>query len=199
MALVLSHMKGTWEHSSPKSLNVYVIQSNCEQQLAAKTYSASVVDWATVDCLRRSQKLISTRSRFPINSTPCKVGIRKTKKRKERGRWVPKTELRSVSKIPEDPLDGLLMWSPRWCLNIGAQKHRKLDVQHHYRQVQEGADHAPVLLLVHRRFVLVRVERCSRTHQCQQGLWVIHIELLEDAIRVIGLMHKGSFLRLLDL
>jgi hypothetical protein len=52
MALMLSHMIGTWEHSSPKSLNVYVIQSRCEQELAAPTYSASVVDWATLDCLR---------------------------------------------------------------------------------------------------------------------------------------------------
>jgi hypothetical protein len=44
MALMLSHMRGTWEHSSPKSLSMYVIQSSCEQQLAAATYSASVVD-----------------------------------------------------------------------------------------------------------------------------------------------------------
>jgi hypothetical protein len=44
MALMLSHMRGTWEHSSPKSLSVYVIQSSCEQQLAAATYSTSVVD-----------------------------------------------------------------------------------------------------------------------------------------------------------
>jgi hypothetical protein len=44
MALVLSHMRGIWEHSSPKSLSVYVIQSSLEQQLAASRYSASVVD-----------------------------------------------------------------------------------------------------------------------------------------------------------
>jgi hypothetical protein len=37
MAPVLSHMRGTWEHSSPKSPSVYVIQSSCEQQLAAAT------------------------------------------------------------------------------------------------------------------------------------------------------------------
>jgi hypothetical protein len=30
MALVLSHMRGTWEHSSSKSLSVYVIQSSYE-------------------------------------------------------------------------------------------------------------------------------------------------------------------------
>jgi hypothetical protein len=44
MALVLSHMRGTWEHYSPKSLSVYVIQSSWEQQLAATTYSAYMVD-----------------------------------------------------------------------------------------------------------------------------------------------------------
>jgi hypothetical protein len=44
MALVLSHMRGTWEHSSPKSFSVYVIQNSCEQQLTATTYSAFVVD-----------------------------------------------------------------------------------------------------------------------------------------------------------
>jgi hypothetical protein len=56
MALVLSHMRGTWEHSSPKSLIVYVIQSSCDQQLAIATYSASVVGWATLDYLREAQE-----------------------------------------------------------------------------------------------------------------------------------------------
>jgi hypothetical protein len=58
---------------------------------------------------RGTQKLTIPRSRLPINSTPRKVGIWKPKKRKGRGHRVPKTELRSVSKIPEDPLDGLPM------------------------------------------------------------------------------------------
>ena len=35
------------EKSKPKSRKVAIIQSNCEQQLAATTYSASVVDRAT--------------------------------------------------------------------------------------------------------------------------------------------------------
>jgi hypothetical protein len=56
LALVLSHMRGTWIHSSPKSLNVNVIQSSCEKQLVASTYSASVIDWATLDCLREDQE-----------------------------------------------------------------------------------------------------------------------------------------------
>jgi hypothetical protein len=55
MALVLSTRSGTWVYSSPKSLVVYVIQRSWEQQLATTTYSASVVDWATLDCLREDQ------------------------------------------------------------------------------------------------------------------------------------------------
>jgi hypothetical protein len=55
MALVLIHWCGTWVYSSPKSLMVYEIQRSWEQQLAAATYSASVVDWATLDCLREDQ------------------------------------------------------------------------------------------------------------------------------------------------
>jgi hypothetical protein len=55
MALVLSHWSGTWVYSSRTSLMVYEIQGSWEQQLAAATYSASVVDWATVDCLREDQ------------------------------------------------------------------------------------------------------------------------------------------------
>jgi hypothetical protein len=34
---------------------VYVIQRSWEQQLVAAAYSASVVDWATFDCLREDQ------------------------------------------------------------------------------------------------------------------------------------------------
>jgi hypothetical protein len=55
MALVLSHWSGTWVYSSPKSLMVCVIQRSWEQQLAAATYSTSIVDWATLDCLREDQ------------------------------------------------------------------------------------------------------------------------------------------------
>jgi hypothetical protein len=35
---------------------VYVIQSSWDQQLAAATYSASMIDWATFDCLRDDQE-----------------------------------------------------------------------------------------------------------------------------------------------
>jgi hypothetical protein len=75
MALVLSHMRGTWEHSSPKSLIVYVIQSSCEQQIATTTYSTSVVDWATLDCLREDQET----SEDPRNWQVPEVDFRSTR------------------------------------------------------------------------------------------------------------------------
>jgi hypothetical protein len=74
MALVVSHVRGTWDHSSPKSLNVYVIQSSCVQQLAVATYSTSVVDWATLDCLREYQET----SEEPINWQVPEVDFRST-------------------------------------------------------------------------------------------------------------------------
>jgi hypothetical protein len=75
MELVLSHMRGTWEHSSPKSLSMYVIQSSCEQQLAAATYPAYVVDWATLDCLREDQET----SKDPKNWQVPEVYFRSTR------------------------------------------------------------------------------------------------------------------------
>jgi hypothetical protein len=57
MALVLSHMKGTLSNLTPKSLMVCTIQRICEQQLAAATYLASVVDCATKDCFQEDQQM----------------------------------------------------------------------------------------------------------------------------------------------
>jgi hypothetical protein len=56
MELVLSQRSGIWVHSSPKSLKVYEIHNSWEQQLTTATYSASVVDWATLDCLREDHE-----------------------------------------------------------------------------------------------------------------------------------------------
>jgi hypothetical protein len=75
MALMLSHMRGTWEHSSPKSLIVYVIQRSYEKQLVAATYSTSVVDWATLDCSREDQET----SEEPKNWQVPEVNFRSTR------------------------------------------------------------------------------------------------------------------------
>jgi hypothetical protein len=57
MALMLSHMRGTLSNLTPKSLIVCTIQRICEQQLAAATYSASVVDCATENYFQKDQQM----------------------------------------------------------------------------------------------------------------------------------------------
>jgi hypothetical protein len=92
-----------------------MIQSSYEQQLAVATYSASVVDWATLDCLREDQETSEDpkswqvpKVDFLLTRHPTKSASEKLRSEREEDR-VPKTELMSVSKIPEDPLDGLPM------------------------------------------------------------------------------------------
>src|SRR5579859_5982594 len=50
MALSLSHKRGIFVCSQPKSLRVCFIQSSWAQQAPAATYSASAVDKATLFC-----------------------------------------------------------------------------------------------------------------------------------------------------
>ena len=140
MALVLLQSKGTRLNSNPKFLRVAIIQSSWEQQVAAATYSTSVVDWATLDCLREDQdtredtkKLISLQSGLPLNMTPSIIRIGIPAKRKRGGGQKPKTELRCETKVPEDPLDGLTMRHARRRLKARAQADCELDVRSRHR------------------------------------------------------------------
>jgi hypothetical protein len=56
MALVHSQSKDSCENPKPKSRNVAIIQSSGEQQLVTTTYSASVVEWETLNYLREDQE-----------------------------------------------------------------------------------------------------------------------------------------------
>jgi hypothetical protein len=142
-----------------------VIQSSCEQQLAVVTYSASVVDWATLDCLREDQEA----SEDPKNWQVPEVDFR------SRRHTAKSASEKLISERKEDaeyqrPISGMYRRYLKICLTACAQTYRKLDVRPHRCHVQEGAHHALVLLLVHGLYVLVRVERCSCTHWCKQGL-----------------------------
>jgi hypothetical protein len=83
MALVLSHMRETLSNLTPKSHMVCTIQRIYEKQIAAATYSTSVVDCIAEDCFREDQqmredpKMISLRSVLSVNPTTCKISIRK--------------------------------------------------------------------------------------------------------------------------
>jgi hypothetical protein len=50
-------MRRTLSNLTPKSLMVCTIHRILEQQLAAVTYSASVVDWTTEDYFQEDQQM----------------------------------------------------------------------------------------------------------------------------------------------
>jgi hypothetical protein len=114
---------------------------------------------------RGSQELASPRSGLPIQPTPGKIRVRKTMKRQRRRRGVPKTEVGSVTQVPEYALNRLLMRSPWRRLKMSARTYRELEVRPRRHQVEELHDHAPVLLLVHVFTFLIHIKSCSRTHR----------------------------------
>ena len=82
---------------------------------------------------------------------------------------------------------------------MSAQTHNKLNVWPRHRQVEKGADHAPVLLLIHGFSVLVRIQDCRGTHRCRQQFGVVHAKLLDDVLGILALVHKRPIHLLLDL
>jgi hypothetical protein len=86
---------------------------------------------------RRTQKLASPRSALPIQPTPYKIRIRKTKKRQRRGRGLPKADVENVTQVPKNSLHCLPVRSPRRRLKTSAQTYRELDVRSCRFQVEE--------------------------------------------------------------
>jgi hypothetical protein len=205
MALVLSHWSGTWVYSSPKSLMMYEIQSCWEQQLAAATYSASVVDCATLDCFREDQDTKEEPKNWQVpevdflsNRHSAKSASQKPWSAKEEDAEYQRTKS-GVTQVPENSLHHFLIRSPRRRLKTSAQTYQELDVRPRRRQVEEWPDHAPVLLLVHVFTFLVHIKSCSRTHRCCHSLGILHLELPHNVLGVLSLVHKCFFLWLLDL
>jgi hypothetical protein len=148
---------------------------------------------------RRSQKLASPKSGLPIQPTPGTIRVWTIMKHQRRRRGVPKAEVGSVTQVPKYALDRLPMRSPWRRLKTSAQTYRELDVWSHRRQVEEWPDHAPVLLLVNVFTFLIHIKSYSRTHRRRHGLAVLHLELPHNVLGVLSLVHKYSFLWLLDL
>jgi hypothetical protein len=176
MALVLSHWSGTWVYSSPKSLMVREDQDTKEDP---KNWQVLEVDFLS--------------NRHPTKSTSEKPWSAKEEDAEyQRPIW-------SVTQVPENLLHCLPMRSPRRRLKMSAQTYRELDVRPHRYQVKEWPDHASVLLLVHVFTFLIRIKSCNRTHRRRHSLGVLHLELPHNVLGVLSLVHKCSFLWLLDL
>lgn len=67
-----------------------------------------------------------------------------------------------------------------------------------HSQVQEGANHAPILL-VHGLTILIDIKSRHGGHGRRKRLGLAPIKLLQDAVSILALMHNGPVLDLLDL
>ena len=66
----------------------------------------------------------------------------------------------------------------------------ELNVRSGRRQVQERANHAPVLLLVHRLAIQVRIKRRRCADRSRLRRQVADVELPQQVSSVLGLMDK---------
>jgi hypothetical protein len=66
-------------------------------------------------------------------------------------------------------------------------------------QVQEGADHDPVLLLVHKLAVPISVQSRRDGHGRRMRIGLAHVKRLQAILGVFALVHKCPILCLLDL
>ena len=84
---------------------------------------------------------------------------KKAYQNQRRIRRIPKTKFRGEFQIPEDVFHHLPVGGSRRSLVLRTKADAELNVRPRRRQVQEGADHDPVLLLVHHLAVQVLIKR----------------------------------------
>jgi hypothetical protein len=125
----------------------------------------------------KSQKLTSPRSRLELQTSTCKISIRVTAQRHNRRRGVPHTKLRSEKHVPHNLLHSLSVRCEWECLETSVQTHCDVYVRPRRSQVQERANHAPLLLLVHGLVVLIGIKRRRGEHRRQKRLILTHVEL----------------------
>jgi hypothetical protein len=87
----------------------------------------------------------NTRSALLVNPTPREISIEKPNKiKRRRRRRISNPKLRSVFEVPKDSLNYRRCEECEEDLNR-AQAHDELNVLPCHREVQEGANHAPIL------------------------------------------------------
>jgi hypothetical protein len=104
------------------------------------------------------------RSALSVNTTSSKISIQKANKIQQEGSIIPNLKLKSLFEIPEDSLNCLTMRSAWRSLKACTQAHDELDVRPCRCEVQEGADHAPVLSLIDCVIIFIGIHCCCRTH-----------------------------------
>jgi hypothetical protein len=84
-------------------------------------------------------------------------------------------------------------------LEPSTQTHDKVYDRPCRRQVQKGADHAHLLLLVHGPTVLIGIQGRCGGHGRRKRLGLKHVKLLSDILRAFALVHKCPILGLHEL
>jgi hypothetical protein len=93
--------------------------------------------------------MASHRSVLSVNPTTHRINIRKANKIQRRRSRISNLKLRSVFEISEISLNYRLMQRVWGSLKACTQPHSELNVRLCHCEVQEGADHALILSLVH--------------------------------------------------
>jgi hypothetical protein len=122
--------------------------------------------------------MASLKSALSVNPTTRKISIGKTNKIQRRRSGILNPKLRGVFEILENPLNCHLMRRAWGSLKARAQLHGKLNIQSYRCEVQEGADHAPVLSLVHSLAIFIWTKRGCGAHRSRHWLEFRHVELL---------------------
>jgi hypothetical protein len=122
--------------------------------------------------------MTSTKSALSVNLTTRKINIEKTNKIQRRRSRIPNSKLECVFEIPKNPLNGRPMQRVWGSLKARTQTHNELNVWSCRREVQEGANHSPILPLVNSLTIFIWTKRRSSANQSRDGLELRHIELL---------------------
>jgi hypothetical protein len=131
--------------------------------------------------------------------TSHKISARILTQRQDERRKVPQTKLRSETKVPYNSFHSLRVGSAWESLLASTQTHCEVYLRPRRSKVQEGVNHAPVLLLIHRLAVLIDIQCRRGGHGRQKRLGLVHVKLLQDILCVLALIHKSPILGLLDL
>jgi hypothetical protein len=122
--------------------------------------------------------MASPRSALLINPTTRKISIEKANKIQRRRSRIQNPKLRSVFEIPKNPLNCHPMQRAWGSLKARTQPHGELNAWLCRCEVQEGADHASVLSLVHSVAIFIWTKRGSGAHRSKHWLELCHVELL---------------------
>lgn len=87
----------------------------------------------------------------------------------------------------------------RESLKSSAHTYNKLYVRSRRRKVEEGADHAAILLLVYKLSILIRIQHGRSGNRSRHRLAVSYVKAMKKILCVLALMNEDLFFQLFDL